>query len=434
MFDSTLRDDKYVFAMARRYSLATGATAASWRGAIVLASLITLIGDAPGSWPLISAHLLVPLVGVVLAWAHTQEDFLERVALSSPWRTLGLSFVADHLLFIASRPRVNLAGTMEYLGLLSMALLLGGLYRVPFSEGAWLVGVALTVAFGWSVGRGVMLDSSWYNDKSAPSDAVRALRVVFPPLLSLACLIAFLLLPVATGSFAPGFELPVVLISLVPLTLYPAAINHENALKAARVSRSIALTDDRILGSQRIHGLVKNPFRLLQREINPVLPELGFHVKYYFQSLEYFINDAKNAIEEGPESYRGSLDEIYSRISDLLAPSERPKVAFAKGEGVDHIEGNDYDLVRTALHDLVTNSIKADATHVQVMAKRYGDPAYLEISVSDDADGEVVLSPGSSLDNLRRILIELGAGDLRLEKSEDGTKTVTASWASNPPK
>ncbi|MFF4391966.1 MULTISPECIES: hypothetical protein [unclassified Streptomyces] len=433
MFDKTLRDDKQVYTMALRFSLTTGQSGAVWRMVVVVLAALALVSAAPQHSARIVLQLLIPLAGAGLAWLHSQEGRLVDLSMSSPSRFsrfTGAQMLARRLVSDARRATVSLAGLAEYTGLVSMALLVSGPWPVPLPHWAWLTGMVLTVGFGWSIGRGVMLDSSWYRPDQSAAGFFRFTRAVFPLVLACAALALFLAAPSEVPVNDPQRWVPNVMAASAFLTLYPLVFNYEHALRSSRTAIALALAADRRQSGHRVHSLVKNPLRLLQREMVPSLEMIGFHAQHYLKDLEYFLNDVKRDIETGPGSLRGSLQEIFEGVQDIFPSRDRGRIRFDQTSNVTDVEGNDYDLVRTVLLDLVTNAIKADARSVTVRVTREGSPPYLVVTVTDDAPGVVVISPRSSLDSLSRMLRDLGAeGGLKFADLTNG-KTITASWLS----
>ncbi|MEV4896800.1 ATP-binding protein [Nonomuraea sp. NPDC055795] len=428
MFDKTLREDEQVYAMALRFTLATGQVGAVWRMVAVMVTALALVPAAPQHSTRISLQLLIPLVGAVLAWLHPQEHRLETLRISRFPRFLGAQVLARHLITVAGRATVSLAGLVEYIGLVSMVLLVAGPWPVPLPSWAWTIAMVFTIVFGWSIGRGVMLDSSWYRHDQSAAKFLRFARTVFPLAMASVGLVLFLAAPSAIPLSDPQRWVPNVLAAVALLTLYPLTFNYENALRSCRTAVALALVADRRQSGHRMHSLVKNPLRLLQREVLPSLEMIGFHAQHYLQDLEYFLNDAKREIENGPGSLRGSIQEIYERVQDLFPLQAQARLHFDETSNVTDLVGNDYDLVRIVLLDLVTNAMKADAQSVTVCVTRQGSPPQLAVTVTDDAPGVVVIGPRSSLEGLRQMLGELGAGGLSVDHHLTNGKTITASW------
>ncbi|MFF7205345.1 hypothetical protein [Streptomyces sp. NPDC008141] len=389
---------------------------------------LTLIPAVPQHTGRISAQLLIPLVGAALAWLHPQENRLETLRMSRFSKFAGTQVLARHLISVAGRATISLAGLAEYAGLVSMVLLVAGPWAVPLPAWAQLTGTVLAMAIGWSVGRGVMLDSSWYRPDQSAAQFFRFARAVFPLVMTLVSLALFLATPSGSALTDPQRWVPATLAAGSLLTLYPLTFNYEHALRSGRTAIEIALAADRRRNGYRVHSLVKNPLRLLQREMVPSLDVIGFHAQHYLQDLEYFLNDVKREIESGPGSLRGSLQEIFEGVQDLFPSQNRDRLVFDETSDIPDLEGNDYDLVRTVLLDLVTNAMKAEARCVTVRVTRNGSPPRLTVTVTDDAPGVVVIAPRSSLENLRQMLGELGAGGLTVDDHLTDGKTITASW------
>lgn len=428
MFDTTLHEDRKIYPIALRFSLSTGLAGAIWRMVIVVLAALVLIPAVPEHAVRIGVQLLVPLLGAVLAWLHPQENLLAAMRSSRFSKFTGAQVLARHLLAVAGRATVSLAGLVEYAGLVSMVLLVAGPWAVALPGWAQLTGAAFAMAFGWSVGRGVMLDSSWYRPDQSAARFFRFVRAVFPLVMATAALALFLATPSGPALNDPQRWVPDTLAAVSLLTLYPLTFNYEHALRSGRDAIEIALDADRRQSGQRVHSLVKNPLRLLQREMVPHLDLIGFHAQHYLQDLEYFLNDVKRQIENGPGSLRGSLQEIFEGVQDLFPSQDRDRLAFDETSNVTDLEGNDYDLVRTVLLDLVTNAMKAEARRVTVRVNRRGSPPHLAVTVTDDAPGVVVIAPRSSLEGLRQMLRELGAGGLSIDDHLTDGKTITASW------
>lgn len=428
MFDKTLRDDEQIYAMAMRFSLASGQVGAIWRMVIVSITALTLIPAEPRHGLRIALQLFIPLAGAVLAWLHPQEHRLEMLRVARFSRFTGMEALARHLLSVARRATVSLAGATEYAGVVSMVLLVGGPWPVVFPRWAWITGMVLTVAFGWSIGRGVMLDSSWYRPDQEAVSFFRFVRMVFPLAMAIVAFGLFMAAPSALSVTNAARWVPAAVAAAALLTLYPLTFNYEHALRSCRTAIDLALAAERRQSGNRVHGLVKNPLRLLQRELRRTPQVIGYHAQHYLQDLEYFVNDAKKEIENGPGSLRGSLQEIFDRVQELFPHGDRGRLHLDESSNATYLEGNDYDLVRTVLLDLVTNAMKADAQHVVVRVMREGEPPQLSVTVTDDAPGLVAISSGSSLGSLRQMLIELGAGRLKVDPDLTDGKTIIASW------
>ncbi|MFG2800428.1 ATP-binding protein [Streptomyces pseudovenezuelae] len=431
MFDKTLRDDEHIYSIARPFSLATGQSGAVWRMGMVTLAGLALVPAAPQHTTRIVLQLLVPLVGAALAWLHPQESRLVNLSMLPPSRLsrlTGAQAIARTLTGAAGRATINLAGAAEYSGLVSMVLLVSGPWPVPLPHWAWLTGMALAVGFGWGIGRGVMLDSSWYRPDVPAAAFFRFTRVVFPLFLAAVALGIFLSAPSTLAVTDPQRWVPNALAACAFLTLYPLTLNYEETLRAGRRALAPMLAADRQRNGRRVHSMVKNPLRLLQKEIAPNLEVIGFHAQHYLQNLEYFLNDVTRDIESGSGSLRGSMREIFEGVQDIFPSRDRDRISFDDSSNVTDLQGNDYDLVRTVLLDLVTNAMKADARTVRVRVTRQGTPAQLAVTVTDDAPGMVVVSPRSSLESLKRLLRNLGAAGLYINDDLTDGKIVTASW------
>ncbi|MGV9977009.1 hypothetical protein ACWDUH_04960 [Micromonospora wenchangensis] len=431
MFDPNLRR-REIYAMSRAYVVPTGRIGAVLRLALVLATGAVLIPASPGHVPRTLLQLAIPLAGAAAAWLHAYEERLRALVRRG---VPVLTPVAQHLLRVGGTPVPSLAGVLEVAGAVSMLALVAFPWALPAPAWAVLAASATSLAFTWSVGRGVMLDASWYNVDSPANPSVRLFRYLFPGLAALLALLAYATTSAAVLADPAGRWTCALLAAGMLGTLYLLTIDYERALAAADEAVRFRVNLLRRENGRDVHSLVKNPLHLLRSELESSAVSVGFYVHHFLDEVRLGVEEAVHAVEEGTEEGPVPIEDLARYLNQMLSGRHRDLVRFGTATNVRAVGARDYGTVRAAVLDFVTNAVKAGAGKVEVNVQRLSTtPARMRVSVRDDAPGKVYLSTDpqgrSSLAALGELLRDLGAGEVRLDEQTGTSKLIVAEWNS----
>lgn len=427
MFDRTLRNPP-LGRMAEDFTVSTGRLSVLWRGAFVaVAAFLAIQANVGNVWRTL-ALLALPTMGVAAATLHAYPKAVDKLANS---RIPVLNLIATHLANVSGRATANFAGVAETLGALTFVLLVGGPLAVrDLPPGVYLIVSGCAVAFAWSVGRGIMLDWSWYQPGAAPSLGLRLFRYGFPTFAALVVGAILFSSPLADLRLGLG-----VLAAGGMLSLYALVLHYERSLRAAQHAIESTISFELEHASMQIHSLVKNPFYLLMSAIDSRDEEISGLTRANLREIFVGVEEARLTVLNGGYGRSARVADLVAYVSGMFPMATRQNITLDPSANVDFVFGRDYAITRCLLMDLVTNAIRGGAGKVAIrLATDQSDSTLLTLVVKDDIADDVIIPTDSaartSMQVIREHLRYNAAGNIEIKDRGHDSKSVVATWRS----
>ena len=443
MLSSSSLRTRVVYDIAVRYVTPLWRTGAVFRGACVGGLWVLLAWFPATTLPRAAAQLLMPSVGVSMAWVQTMPAILDRLA-SGP--IAALRKTAGHLRGVRGKATADLAGLLEGFGMIVALLLYGGPVPVrPLPLPVYVTGLVLITACVWNAQAQVMTDASWYNPDQPPARGLVAFRPWIPASVA-AIEIALILSPTFSGAerLPAGLIIPILLAGSI-LLLLPFTMVFEVMLRAGLEASEISMSEVRRNDSITVHSLVKNGAHALIRQIQTD-EGAGEETRSLADSMLVLAEEARQTmLGGGPAAETVAL--LWDCVMQTVPGDRRAGMILDSGSRQLRMRKTDYGLARRVLPDLVTNAWKAGARRVEV-AVRHEEPQHngtgadgwavrpwVTVSVDDDGPGWPTQAqhagPRTSLQILDEHLHRFDGAVVAEQRAGGGTR-VLAKWKSAP--
>ncbi|MBH5133254.1 HAMP domain-containing histidine kinase [Streptomyces sp. HB-N217] len=382
------------YATALRYNGEAYQWGAAGRGLCVCALWAVLAWFPPDSVPRASAQMLPVTLGAITTWAHYRPGVLDRVADS---RFAAVRWLARHLSGAKGRATVDLSGVLECGGILAALLLYVGPVAVrPLPAPVFVFGLAVSTVHVWTAMSQAMIDAGWYNPDAPPARQLVRLRPLIPPALSALGFALFAWPLYVEGEDAPMGVLGASLLAASFLLLWAYTFIVEALLRSAVATCHVEVVAVRRDDAITLHSLVKNAVRAVMRQV-AADPGVGAETRAWVNELALLVEEARMILLDLPDPPR-SVPTLVDRIQKIMPRDQRQSVTLAETcNATQRLSRTDYGLVRRVLPDLITNSWKAGAQHVDVSVQVEGNSTrpWVSVRVEDDGPG---LPPGAGAD------------------------------------
>jgi signal transduction histidine kinase len=385
---------------------------------------VTLAWTSPGDAARGAAQLIIATAAILLAFAHTSPDVLDRLD-----RIPGAHRLVQHLLSTSGRNTVDASGLGEGLGILVSAWLYVGPFPLEsLGPAARTVGLTLAIVYGWEAVLQSVIDPSWYNPDPEPTLAMRRFRWLIAPIFgALIALVIFPYNPTAAQVPVPA----VAILSATPLLYYPIWAAFDVLLRAS-VNHAYQV---RLLWQQDtasdLHSQVKTSAGLLQRYAEQPDASIG-EIRSLARELLVRVEEMRRDVL-APEARAAErpFGDLWDTVLRIMPAQQRRACILSEGSAGVALSAADYQIARRVLPDLVSNALNAGAGQVSVTCALTGsgdETDRVHLTVADNGPGVETAeldARDSSLRHLHARLARLHGG---IEFSRSGSVTVTRTF------
>jgi hypothetical protein len=378
---------------------------------VTVAAVATVAGDAKW-WTLL---ILLP-AGVGAALGHVVGR--HGVSESTPSERL-LAYVVSSVEGSHGRHEVNIPGVLEGLGAIGIVVVGPWLMDADGPLGWRLVALAAGAAFATSMFYNAFVDPAFYTVYDPEPILLRLLRAWCGPIM------AVLMVGICIFAPWPAGSLPIVGL-LCMATMVASSRIHETDRIVCVAAREgdVEKNAGRSETVRSLHSLMTLPLNQAREELAQFkhqVPHAYDAIRIARSQLDEFgaLEDTGHWDVDWPGSLVGPLRRM-TRVYGFL-----PKFNINLGP----LYGDDRNVTRIVMNDLVTNALDARARNVSVTLESAAN--CLVISVDDDGrpfPPDTWCAPGTSLARLERML-RARHGSLSLKDHPSGPgKRVRAMW------
>jgi hypothetical protein len=336
-----------------------------------------------GELPRAGGCLAVATAGVLLAFAHTSEQALDRLD-----RIPGAGRLVAHLSTTQGRATVDASGLAEGLGMaLSITLYVGVAPVHGLPAPIRTAGAVLAVGYVWDAVLQAVIDPGWYNVEEPPSRGMRIFRPTIPPILAL--LTAAFVWPWSDAGHAVA---PAVLVLLAasPLLYYPVWAAFDVLLRSSASQALRATARARESAGTDVHSLVKGPLVLLHQHIGEPAPEIS-EIRRLSWAAVLNVETMRRELAgvTPPLDAPQTFDELWRTFASVVPSTEKHRVRVTPASAAVVLSPTDYQLAQRVLPDLATNALRSGAGEVSVSCWKAarGMVREVHVEVTDDGPG-----------------------------------------------
>ncbi len=286
----------------------------------------------------------------------------------------------------------------------------------------------MAIAYGWEAVLQAVIDPGWYSLATPAGHAMRTFRYAIPVIF--AGIITFVLLP--WNAIAAQVPLILrILLSASPLAYYLVWASYDVMLKASATSLRNAQHLWRWDVWGDAHGSVKNTLVFLNQYVQEPDADLD-EIRSLARNALIVVDDFRSQLvgNQARDPADGAVSNLWRSVVRAVGTPRRVSCVLDDESAQVRLSSTDYQVAQRVLPDLLSNALKAGASIVSARCAVSGQPAKVQIEITDNGVGlseDELRDPQTSLRMLRARLRER-QGDLWHSPNAAGGTTAVARW------